>query len=141
MTERVAKPAILRPSEITPRSRGGGVQTVPLVTRKVGSTSLINGITIIGPGSAVPMHSHNCEESVMVLSGHGFVEIDGVDHEVHPSDTTFLPADIPHCFKNASDVEEMRILWIYATIDATRTNIETGQTRTIDDEHVLPTSA
>jgi quercetin dioxygenase-like cupin family protein len=111
------------------------------VTRKVGSTSLINGITIIGPSSAVPMHSHNCEESVMVLSGHGFVEIDGVEYEVRPGDTTFLPADIPHCFKNASEVEEMRILWIYATIDATRTNIETGQTRTIDDEHVLPTSA
>jgi hypothetical protein len=35
-------------------------------------------------------------------------------------------------------VEEMRILWIYATIDATRTIIETGQTRTIDDEHVTP---
>jgi quercetin dioxygenase-like cupin family protein len=136
--ERIPKPAVLRPSEIAPRSRGGGVQTIPLVTRKVGSTGLINGITIIGPSSAVPMHSHNCEESVMVLSGRGFVEIDGVDHEVVPGDTTFLPANIPHCFKNASDAEEMRILWIYATIDATRTLIETGQTRTIDDEHVIP---
>lgn len=140
MTERVVKPAILRPSEIAPRSRGGGVQTIPLVTRKVGSTSLINGITVIGPGSAVPMHSHNCEESVMVLSGEGFVEVDGVEHEVRPGDTTFLPANIPHCFKNGSKVDEMRILWIYATIDATRTNIETGQTRSIDDEHVLPGS-
>lgn len=135
MTERVAKPAVLRPAEIEPRSRGGGVQTIPLVTRKIGSTGLINGITIIAPGAAVPMHSHNCEESVMVLSGHGWVEIDGVDHEVRPGDTTFLPANIPHCFKNASEVEEMRILWIYATIDATRTLIETGQTRTIDAEH------
>jgi quercetin dioxygenase-like cupin family protein len=141
MTERVARPAILRPADITPRSRGGGVQTIPLVTRKVGSSSLINGITIIEPGSAVPMHSHNCEESVMVLSGHGSVEIDGVEHEVRPNDTTFLPANIPHCFKNGSKVEQMRILWIYATIDATRTLIETGQTRTIDDEHVTPPAA
>ena len=134
----MSKAAVLRPSEITPRSRGGGVQTIPLVTRKVGSTSLINGLTIIAPGAAVPMHSHNCEESVMVLSGHGFVVIDGVEHEVRPNDTTFLPANIPHCFKNASQVEEMRILWIYATIDATRTLIESGQTRTIDDEHETP---
>ena len=141
MTERVTRPAVLRPAEIAPRSRGGGVQTIPLVTRKVGSTSIINGITIIGPGAAVPMHSHNCEESVMVLSGHGFVEIDGVEHEVATSDTTFLPANIPHCFKNGSPVEEMRILWIYATIDATRTIIETGQTRAIDDEHVTPGAA
>lgn len=134
----MSKPAVLRPSEIAPRSRGGGVQTIPLVTRKVGSTSIINGITVIGPGSAVPMHCHNCEESVMVLSGHGYVEIDGVDHEVRPNDTTFLPANIPHCFKNASQVEEMRILWIYATIDATRTLIGSGQTRSIDDEHEAP---
>lgn len=141
MTESVAKPAVLRPSEIAPRSRGGGVQTIPLVTRKVGSSSLINGITVIAPGSAVPMHSHNCEESVMVLSGSGFVEIDGVDHEVRPGDTTFLPANIPHCFKNGSSEEEMRILWIYATIDATRTLIATGQTRSIDDEHLAPTAA
>lgn len=134
--ERVAKPAVLRPAQIAPRSRGGGVQTIPLVTRKVGSSSIINGITIFEPGAAVPMHSHNVEESVMVLSGRAIVVIDGVEQELGPDDTTFLPPNIPHCFRNASQVESMRILWIYASIDATRTIIETGQTRTIDDEHV-----
>ena len=137
----LAKPAILRPSEIDARSRGGGVRTIPLVNRKVGSTSLINGITIFDPGAAVPLHSHNCEESVVILSGHGWVEIDGVEHEVAADDTTFLPANIPHRFRNASQTESLRILWTYASVDATRTIIETGQTRSIDDEHDKPAKA
>jgi quercetin dioxygenase-like cupin family protein len=131
----LAKPAILRPSEIEARSRGGGVRTIPLVTRKVGSTTLINGITLIDPGAAVPLHSHNCEESVVILSGRALVEIDGVEHEVAADDATFLPANIPHRFRNASQTESLRILWTYASVDATRTIISTGQTRSIDDEH------
>ena len=39
-----AKPALLRPSEIPARQRGGGAKTIPLVTRHIGSTSFINGM-------------------------------------------------------------------------------------------------
>jgi len=141
MTDVVAKPAILRPSKIEPRSRGGGVRTIPLVTRKLGSTTLINGITVFDPGAAVPLHSHNCEESVVILSGSAMIEIDGVEHAAMADDTTFLPANIPHRFRNASQTENLRILWTYATIDATRTIISTGQTRSIDDEHDKPATA
>jgi quercetin dioxygenase-like cupin family protein len=139
MKAAMAKPAILRPTEIEARSRGGGVRTIPLVTRKVGSTSLINGITIVDPGAAVPLHSHNCEESVVILSGRAMVEIEGIEHEVAADDTTFLPANIPHRFRNASQTEVLRILWTYASVDATRTIVSTGQTRSIDDEHDKPT--
>jgi len=46
----MARPAaILRPSEIPARERGGA-RTIPLVTRKVGATAFINGITIFEPG-------------------------------------------------------------------------------------------
>jgi quercetin dioxygenase-like cupin family protein len=129
------KPAILRPAQIAPNSRGGGVRTIPLVTRRTGSTSFINGITIFDPGAELPLHSHNCEESVVVLSGRAIVDIDGIEEEVGAYDATFLPPNVPHRFKNASQVESMRILWTYATVEATRTIISTGQTRSIDDEH------
>jgi putative monooxygenase len=127
--------AILRPSEITPRERGGGARTTPLVTRKVGSTSFINGITAFEGGAQIPLHKHNCEESVVILEGHAIAVLDGVEHALGPLDTTWIPADVPHYFKNASDTEPMRILWIYASVDATRTIIATGDTRTIDAEH------
>jgi len=133
MTE--AKAAILRPAEIPAHDRGGGARTIPLVTRKAGSTSLINGITAFEPGAAIAFHTHNCEESVMVLEGHALAEIDGVEYALGPDDTTWIPPNTPHRFRNPSLSEPMRIFWTYATVDATRTNVETGETRTIDAEH------
>lgn len=133
-----AAPAVLRPSEIPARQRGGGAKTIPLVTRRTGSTSFINGITIFEPGAAIPLHSHNCEESVMLLEGQAIAEIDGVEYPITAGDITFIPANLPHRFRNVSTTEGMKILWIYASIDATRTLVETGDTRSIDDEHQAP---
>ena len=132
--------AILRPSELTPRERGGGARTTALVTRRIGSTSMINGITAFDPGASIGLHKHNCEESVMVLDGHAIAEIDGVMHRLEPNDTTWIRTDVPHRFINASKTEPMRIFWTYASIDATRTIIATGETGTIDAEHVATTT-
>ena len=38
MTMTSAKPAVLRPSEIPARQRGGGAKTIPLVTRRTGGS-------------------------------------------------------------------------------------------------------
>ena len=126
--------AVLRPSEIKPHERGGGARTIPLVTRGCGSTSLLNGITEFAPNAAIPLHKHNCEESVMVLEGEAIVELDGVRHRMGVNDTTWVPAEMPHRFINASDTKKMRIFWIYASIDATRTIIATGETGSVDSE-------
>jgi quercetin dioxygenase-like cupin family protein len=130
----MSEPAILRPTELRTNDRGGGARTTPLVTRRCGSTSMINGITTFDPGAAIGLHRHNCEESVMVIEGAAIAEIDGARHMLGTNDTTWIPANVPHRFLNESD-EPMRIFWTYATIDATRTMIETGETRTIDAEH------
>ncbi len=134
MNETPKKAAILRPSEIKPHERGGGARTIPLVTSATGSRSLLNGITEFGPGAAIPLHTHNCEESVMVLEGEARVEIDGVEHRMGAGDTTWVPAGVPHRFVNASDSERMRIFWTYASMEATRTIVATGDTRSIDSE-------
>ncbi len=127
-------PAILRPSELPANDRGNGARTVPLVTRGCGSTAMINGITAFDPGARIGAHFHNCEESVMVLEGEAVAEIDGVRHHLKAGDTTWIPAGLPHRFLNESD-GPMRIFWTYATVDATRTMVETGVEQTIDDEH------
>lgn len=129
-----AEAAILRPKEITPHERGGGARTIPLVTRAIGSTSMLNGITEFAPGASIPLHTHNCEESVMVLEGEAVAEIDGVAHSMGEGDTTWVPANLPHRFINTSQTQRMRIFWIYASVDATRTIVATGDTRSIDSE-------
>ncbi|MFJ2951409.1 cupin domain-containing protein [Streptomyces sp. NPDC087226] len=50
-------------------------------------------------------------------------------------DTTYVPAGTSHRFRNASATEPMRILWVYASVDATRTVAETGVTARVDAEH------
>lgn len=134
MTQTNIKGAVLRPKAITPHDRGGGARTTPLVTRRCGSTSLINGITEFDGNAQIPLHSHNCEESVMVLEGNAIAFIGDDEHRLGPGDTTWIPSGVPHCFKNASQTEGMKIFWTYASIDATRTIIATGDTRSIDAE-------
>ena len=100
-----------------------------------GARAMLTGITTIAPGLAVPLHTHNCEECVVVMSGAGVAHIDGVDHPVVARDTSWIPTEVPHFFRNTSSSEPMAIFWTYASIDATRTMIATGETRTIDAEH------
>ena len=126
--------AILRPAGLPVKDRGGGIRTIPLVTAKLGSRSMLNGITTLDPGAAVPLHTHNCEESVVVLSGHARACIDGVETDLVARDTTWIPAGVPHFFCNISDSEPLSILWTYASIDATRTIVATGVTTRIDEE-------
>ena len=132
------EPKILRPSEIPAVARGGGVMTIPLLTKKTGATSFINGMTIFPANGSIPLHKHNCDESVLVLEGKAIAEIAGSEHHLEPGDVTFIPEGVHHRFRNSSSSDEMRILWIYASLDADRTIIATGETRRIDDEHSIP---
>jgi putative monooxygenase len=129
------RPAVLRPSDITPRERGGGARTIPLVNARIGSRQTLSGITEFEPGAAIALHFHNCEETVMVLEGEAVAEIDGVEHAVGETDTTWIPAGVAHRFRNASATRRMRIYWTYASIDANRTIVATGVTTRIDEEH------
>ncbi|MEU6114092.1 cupin domain-containing protein [Streptomyces sp. NPDC047117] len=68
------------------------------------------------------------------------MEIDGTEHHVTRFDTTYVAAGTPHRFRNASATESMRILWIYASVDATRTLVESGVTARVDAEHTKPST-
>jgi quercetin dioxygenase-like cupin family protein len=96
---------------------------------------MLNGITIFDPGAAIGLHFHNCEESVMVLDGDAIAVLDGVEHRLGPGDTTWIRAGVPHFFRNASGSQPMRIFWTYASIEATRTLVATGDTRPVAAEH------
>jgi quercetin dioxygenase-like cupin family protein len=130
-----SKAVLLRPSELKTYERGGGARTTPLVTRSVGSESFITGITSFEPGAVIPFHSHNVQESVMLLEGEAIMDIDGESYPVQLNDTTFIPPNVPHRFRNASDTKPMKILWIYASLDATRTLSDTGVTNPVALEH------
>ena len=134
------RPRIFRPDSLPTIDRGNGARTTPLVTANRGATSFLNGITTFEPGAAIGLHTHNCVESVMIIEGEAIVDIDGEETPLSVHDTTFVPANIPHRFKNASHTARMRILWTYASLDANRTLMAAGESGRIDDEQVLQAS-
>ncbi|MFD5215479.1 cupin domain-containing protein [Microbacterium sp. NPDC058345] len=129
------KPQIFRPGDLASNDRGGGARTTPLTTRERGATAFLNGITSFDPGARIAHHTHNVTESVMVIEGDAIVDIDGVRTALRTFDTTLVPANIPHHFENASTKKPMRIFWTYASVDASRTIVASGERGRIDAEH------
>jgi quercetin dioxygenase-like cupin family protein len=127
--------ALLRPEELTIYERGGGARTTPLVTREVGTQSFITGYTSFEGGAVIPFHSHNCQESVVLMEGEAVMDIDGLEYRLKPHDVTFIPPNISHRFRNLSPTKPMKILWIYENAAATRTVTETGITAPVSAEH------
>ena len=114
--------------EDAPRvDRGNGATTFPMVGKQDGSQAFSAGITSFQPGVDVPMHSHNAEEMVIILEGHGECVRDGVTEPVTTWDTTYVPANMVHCFRNTSDAQ-MSIMWVYGSTNVTRTFADTGIT-------------
>lgn len=128
-------PAVLRPDQIQSHDRGGGARTTPLVGPKIGATGFVNGITEFDAGTAIPFHSHNCEESVMLLVGRAMLDIGGEEIPLKAFDTTWIPPNISHRFRNLSDTEPMKIFWTYASLTPTRTITATGVTNPVAAEH------
>jgi quercetin dioxygenase-like cupin family protein len=109
--------------------RGSGIVTVPLVTRALPEvTRIVTGTSSYPVGEGAPLHSHNCDEQVTLLSGRGEVEVDGAVTALEPYDSTYIDADRLHAFRNTSGTEPMVILWIYAATEVTRTFADTGET-------------
>ena len=127
--------AVVRAAEQKTADRGGGNRTIPMIMPSSGTTSVINGITIIAPHSAIQEHYHNCEESILILEGHAIAVIDGKENRLTAPDVSWVAAGVPHYFQNASDTEPLKIFWTYASINANRTNVATGETRPISAEH------
>ena len=114
-------------------SRGAGVRTSHLFGPHDGANEGICGTTELDIGGAVPLHSHNCEETVMILEGEALFEAAGQRHALVAGDTTWTPAGVDHRFSNCGD-GRLRILWFYGRSDATRTVAATGATSPIADE-------
>jgi hypothetical protein len=63
------------------------------------------------------------------------IDIDGEERAVKLHDTTFIPPDVPSRFSKTSTMQPMKILWIYAAPEATRTLTRTAVIDPVALEH------
>jgi len=57
----------------------------------------------MAPGAATPPHSHDCDEVVLCLGGHGELHVAGEVHRFGPDSTLVLPRGTPHQIINTGD--------------------------------------
>lgn len=113
---------------ITSLARGNGVSSLPYVGKwNSRISSVTTGVTRIPPGAGIPLHTHNVEETVLVIAGTALVTIGDAELKAVAGDATWVPATVPHCFVNAGD-ELLEIYWVYAGLNVTRTICATGET-------------
>ena len=133
MTQQQA--VLLCDTDLPRAERGNGAITPRLVLLACSSQSMINGITTIPPHGAIHPNHHNCEERVLMLSGAGIVVVGEIKLALKTGDFTWIPANLPHQFRNGSDTDNLRIFWTYTLSGATRTMVDTGETNLIDLDH------
>jgi len=119
---------VLRPDEIELFDRGTGVKTIPLVGKwNCEGNAVTTGITIFAPGTQIPLHTHNVEETVMVIEGEATAVVGDDRFDLAVDDVTWVPSGVPHCFINRG-AGQMRIYWVYGGRYVTRTISATGET-------------
>ena len=119
---------ILHPDDLAEIERGAGIRTRPLIGKWNTETSeLTTGVTRFGPGTSIAPHSHNREETIMILEGEATVVVRDKRTDLVAGDITWVPADVPHYFINRG-TGPMRIYWVYAGRHITRTLVATGET-------------
>lgn len=122
------RPMVIRASQVERFDRGAGVVTLPYVGRwNAEGNRVTTGITVFGPGTAIPLHTHNVEEQVLVLEGEATAVVGHDSFELGAGDGTWVPAGVPHRFANRGH-GPMRIYWVYGGREVTRTIVATGET-------------
>ncbi len=76
------------------------------------SAKIVMGTSALPPHFATVPHSHEAEEVALVLSGSGWVDIDGKSHPMEEGTVLFTPSNSPH--QTHSGPEGMTALWFYA---------------------------
>jgi HTH-type transcriptional regulator, repressor for puuD len=121
-------PMIIRAAQVERFDRGAGVVTLPYVGRwNAEDNRVTTGITVFSPGTAIPLHTHNVEEQVLVLEGEATAVVGDDSFDLEAGDGTWVPAGVPHRFANRGK-GPMRIYWVYGGREVTRTIVATGKT-------------
>lgn len=65
---------------------------------------------LMRPGSSFPLHTHEGDHLLVILSGAGSIHVDGVDYRLVTGDSIYVPAEYPHGVGGPTDDRDFEIL-------------------------------
>ena len=66
---------------------------------------------MINPGGCYPLHRHPVEEAYYILSGSGYLEVEGETYPFEAGDAVFIEANVIHQAFNSSDEEPLEFVF------------------------------
>lgn len=84
-----------------------------LFARRLGSRGICGGYGRFEPGSSLPCHIHEYDESITIVEGEAACQVQGREYALSGCNTAFVPKSRPHRFLNHSN-DAMAMIWVYA---------------------------
>jgi quercetin dioxygenase-like cupin family protein len=88
---------------------GGGVHTWKATERETGG-SFILFEAVMSRGKVTPLHTHPCDETMIVLEGELLVHVQGEEYVVGQHGVLMAPRGLPHAFMVTSETARMLVL-------------------------------
>lgn len=96
-----------------------------LFAKRFGAVGICGGYGRFLPGSSLPCHVHQFDESITIVAGTALCQVEGHEYKLSGYDTAFVPEGRAHRFFNASD-QPMAMIWVYAGDEPDRTLVDAG---------------
>lgn len=90
-----------------------GAYFTDLFAHRFGSVGICGGYGRFDPGSSLPCHIHEYDESITIVEGVAKCLVKGERYELSGLQTAFVPTHRPHRFINESNTH-MAMIWVYA---------------------------
>jgi quercetin dioxygenase-like cupin family protein len=80
---------------------------------ELGSQGICGGYGLFEPGSRLPCHRHEFDESISIVQGQATCIVEGRRYELSDNATALVPRGRCHYFINQTD-QPMAMVWVYA---------------------------
>ena len=88
---------------------GGGVHTWKATERETGGAFILFE-AVMARGKVTPLHTHPCDETMIVLEGELLVHVQGEEYLVGRRGVLMAPRGVPHAFMVTSETARMLVL-------------------------------
>ncbi|MDQ7842864.1 MAG: cupin domain-containing protein [Armatimonadota bacterium] len=106
----------IRLEEVQAVSAFPGVAQRTAVGRALGATGIQLAELVLAPGAEIPLHHHDVDDAMLVISGRGRCALGGEEFLLEPGVALVAPAGTSHGLRN-DGTEPLRIVVAWPTVE------------------------